>query len=437
MQQKKISVWSAAAIVILAVVLSSMTTVIALRTSYRVQLDEITAEYSKQFDEVKSTYDAKLAAIDEQMKEYGEIAADISEIDRMYREMYPGELNTESLREYAIKGFVVGTGDRYGIYYSPDEAEALMADVNGESEGIGVNVIYDADTGSIEIIDVSENSPADKAGVLTGDRIAYVIDEDGKELAVAEIGYDMALAKLRGAAGTKAKFVAYRDTDGDGSYDEHEFEIERAAIESMTVSYRLYEPDNTIGVIRISGFDKKTPEQFKAAVESLKTSGAAKLIFDVRYNPGGDKDAVCEVLDYLLPEGPLLRTVDAQGNYTVDMSSDASFLDMPMAVVVNGGTASAGELFAAAIRDYGAGKLVGEQTYGKGSMQSIIPIFDDGSLLKMTVTLYCPPKTENYDGVGLKPDKEVEIDQSLKDKNFYKYTDSEDNQLRAAAATFE
>lgn len=435
--QKKISVWTTVVITVFAVVMSSMLTVIFLRGDYNAKLIEEVAEYDKQFNEVKGQYESKLAAIDEQMKEYGEIAADISEIDRFYREMYPGELDTESLRKYAIKGFVAGTGDRYGIYYAPDEAKALMESVNGEGEGIGVNVIYDAETGCIEVLSVNPDSPAEKAGIIDGDLIAYVIDEKGERLPVPELGYDIALGMLRGEAGTKAKFVVFRDEDGDKIFDEKQFEIERAAIETVSVSSWQYEPDPTVGVIRITGFDRKTPEQFKAAVTALKDQGAKKMVFDVRYNPGGDKDAVCQVLDYLLPEGPLLRTVDAKGNYTVDMTSDASFLDMPMAVIVNSGTASAGELFAAAIRDYGAGKLVGDTTYGKGSMQSIVPVFDDGSLLKMTVALYCPPKTENYDGVGLVPDVKEPIDEALKDKSFYKYTDSEDNQLRAAVKTFE
>ncbi|MBP3378017.1 MAG: S41 family peptidase, partial [Clostridia bacterium] len=201
--------------------------------------------------------------------------------------------------------------------------------------------------------------------------------------------------------------------------------------------YHVYEPDNSIGVIQISGFERNTPEQFVKAVDSLKADGVKKLIFDVRYNPGGDKDAVCDILDYLLPEGDLLRTVDAEGKYTTVETSDKKFLDMPMAVVMNSGTASAGELFAAAIKDYGAGKLVGEQTYGKGSMQSIMPVFDDGSLLKLTVALYCPPTSENYDGVGIAPDVAEPLDESLTEINFHKLTDANDNQLRAAAKTFE
>ncbi len=435
--QKKISIWTAAMICVFAVILSTMGTVLVYRASYNAQLHELNKEYTEAADALNEAYEKKLAAIDEQIADYGDIAADLRDIDEMYREMFPGTLDAEELRNFAIKGYVAGTGDRYGFYYSPDEAQKLMDEVNGETDGIGVSVIYDVDTACIEIIAVTPDSPAEKSGVLAGDLIAFVLNEDGEKKAVPEIGYDAALSMLRGESGTEAKFTAVRDTDGDGVYEEMDFAIERAAVDSVSVTYHIYELDNTVGVIKIASFDKKTPEQFREAVDSLKNAGATKLVFDVRHNPGGDKDAVCDILDYLLPEGPILRTVDADGNYTVVESSDAAFLDMPMAVVMNSGTASAGELFASAIKDYGTGKLVGDVTYGKGSMQSIIPVFDDGSLLRLTVALYCPPVSENYDGVGITPDVAEPIDEALKNKNFYKYTDAEDNQLRAAVATFE
>lgn len=434
--QKKISIWTTAMICIFAVILSSMGTVLFYRTSYNKQLHALNKEYTAAADELDKVYKAKLAAIDEQIAEYGEIAADLRDIDEMYRELFPGTLDSGELRNFAIKGYVAGTGDRYGFYYSPEEAEVLMNEVNGESDGIGVNVIYDTDTGCIEIISVNPDSPAEKSGVLVGDYIAYVINDDGEKESVSEMGYDVALSYLRGESGTVAEFTVLRDSNGDKVYDEIDFSIERASIESVSVSYHIYEPDNTVGVIRITSFDRKTPGQFVNAVEELREAGAEKLVFDVRYNPGGDKDAVCEILDYLLPEGPILRTVDSDGNYTVVESSDKSFLDMPMAVVMNSGTASAGELFAAAIKDYDCGKLVGDVSYGKGSMQSILPVFDDGSLLRLTVSLYCPPVSENYDGVGITPDVSEPIDEALEGKNFYKYTDAEDNQLRAAVNTF-
>lgn len=435
--QKKISIWTTAMICIFAVILSSMGTVLFFKASYNKQLHELNKEYTAAADKLNDAYEAKLAAIDEQIAEYGEIAADLRDIDEMYREMFPGTLDSELLKNYAIKGYVAGTGDRYGFYYSPEEAEALMNEVNGESDGIGISVIYDADNGCIEVISVNPDSPAEESGIAVGDYIAYVKNGDGEELYVPEIGYDAALSYLRGESGTLAEFTVLRDGDGDNVYEKIDFSIERAPIESVSVSYHIYEPDSTVGVIRITSFDKKTPEQFIHAVEELRSAGAEKLVFDVRNNPGGDKDAVCDVLDYLLPEGPIMRTVDAEGNYTVVSSSDKDYLDMPMAVVMNSGTASAGELFAAAIKDYDCGKLVGDVSYGKGSMQSILPVFDDGSLLKLTVSLYCPPVSENYDGVGITPDVSEPIDEALEGKNIFKYTDAEDNQLRAAVNTFE
>ena len=432
--QKKVSVVTAALVCIFGIIMSSMITAIYFRESYNMQVHELNKQYNEAATELDEAYKARLDAIEKQMAEYGEIAADIREIDELYRSMYPGEIDQEKIRNYAIKGYVAGTGDRYGFYYSPEEAEELTNDINGETDGIGTNVIYDTATGCIEVVSVVPDSPAEKAGLMVGDFIAYVV-KDNKREAVAEIGYDAALTALKGKAGTVADFIVYRDSDGDGIYTEEEFSIERAHVESLSVRYHVYEPDSSVGVIQISGFDKKTPDQFFAAVADLKNSGVTKLVFDVRNNPGGDKDAVCDILDYLLPEGPLLRTVNAEGEYTTEEESDAFFLNMPMAVVMNSSTASAGELFAAAIKDYGAGKLVGKNTYGKGSMQTIAPVLDDGSLLRLTITLYCPPVSDNYDGVGIAPDIEVDIDEALKNKNFYKYTDAEDNQLRAAAET--
>lgn len=435
--QKKISVLNAALICVFAAVLSAMGTILAYRGYFDIQMHNLNKQYTEAMDSMNEAYEAKLAAIDEQIAEYGEIAADLRDIDEMYRSMFPGEIDSVSVRDFAIRGYVAGTGDRYGFYYSPEEAEALMNEVKGETDGVGINVIYDASKGCIEVISIVSDSPAEKAGIAVGDYIAYVITEDGERESVAEIGYEVALTKLRGAEGTEAKFVVFRDSDGDGVYDEKEYSIKRAKVDSLSVTYHVYEPDSSIGVVQISGFDKKTPEQFRNAVESLRKSGVQKLIFDVRNNPGGDKDAVCDVLDYLLPEGVLMRTVNAAGEYSVVAKSGADFLDMPMAVVMNEQTASAGELFSAAIKDYGAGKLVGTTTYGKGSMQSIVPVFDDGSLLRLTVALYCPPTSENYDGVGITPDIEAPLDEALEDKNFYKYTDAEDNQLRAAAESFD
>ncbi len=406
---------------IAAVLVTAVVMVLALGSVYRHEL----AGAREIYDEAAGKLEA-----------YGPIAEKLYEIDALYKKFYPGELDEDSLLDCAVKGYVAGSGDRYGFYYNAEEAKVLEDDIAGETEGIGVSVIYNADVGAVEIISVGADTPSDEAGLIVGDLIAYIVNDDGSEEAVADLGYEAAITRLRGPSGTEAHFIAFRP-DGKGAYTEKEYKITRTRFEAESVMWHVYSPDETIGVIKITGFDQKTPGQFKTAVSELRAAGCEKLIFDVRYNPGGDKDAVCDVLDFLLPEGPTMRTVDKEGNYTVIAESDADFLDMPMAVVVNGSTASAGELFTAALKDYGAAKVIGTTTFGKGTMQSIRPLSDGETYLKITTAYYCPPKSENYDGVGITPDVEIELDEALLEKNIYKVTDEEDNQLRAAADTFK
>ena len=210
-----------------------------------------------------------------------------------------------------------------------------------------------------------------------------------------------------------------------------EFSIERGHYSEQTVLSRLYSKDTSVGVIRISQFEGVTPEQFKNAVSELTAEGAKKLIVDLRNNPGGDRDSICQVLDCILPEGPLLRVKKSDGEIEVTNTSDASCIDIPIAVVVNGNTASAAELFTSAMRDYGRAKIVGTTTYGKGCMQTFYPL-SDGSVFKVTTAMYYPPYSDNYDGVGIVPDREVVLDESLHGKSLYVITDEEDNQLAAA-----
>jgi carboxyl-terminal processing protease len=186
-------------------------------------------------------------------------------------------------------------------------------------------------------------------------------------------------------------------------------------------------------VVKITGFDRATPNQLFAAVQDLLDSGCTRLVVDVRNNPGGELQGICSVLDYLLPYGPVIRTIDRDGNEEVIYRSDAKALDVPMAVLVNENTASAGELFCSALQDYKKAVIVGTQTYGKGSMQTIRQL-SDGSGLSVTYRYYCPPFSDNYDGVGVAPDVVVEPAGAMLEKNIYKITDEEDNQLQAAVA---
>jgi len=353
----------------------------------------------------------------------------LAEVDSLYRNYYIGDMDDERLIDSVIAGYVMGTGDDYAAYYNKEGFESLIQDLEGEMAGIGVNVIYNTDYRLIEILSVTEGSPADKAGVMPGDLVVTVGEE--KE-SVAELGYQPSINKLRGEIGTTAVFSVLR---GENYSETVEFAIIRDKITEQTVMHHVYGPDKTIGVIKISGFDAKTPVQFVDSVETLQKEGCDKLIIDLRYNPGGELSSIVTTLDYILPSGPIIRIFDADGKEVKKYTSEATELKMPMAVVVNSSTASAAELFTSAVRDYDKATIVGETTYGKGCMQTTVPL-SDNSAVSITYRMYSPPFSENYHGIGIVPDVEVKLDEALLTKNIYKITDEEDNQLAAAAATF-
>lgn len=354
----------------------------------------------------------------------------LAEVDYVYRNYYIGDLDDEALLDMIMTGYVAGTGDDYAAYYNAEDFESFMTDMGGEMAGIGISVIYNTEYKVIEVINVLPDSPALEAGVQAGDLIITVGEE--KE-SVQALGYNAAVSKLQGIVGTEAIFTVAR---GEGYSEQVDFRITRAKVNTQTVTYHVYAPDNTIGVIKITEFDSKTPEQFVAAVEDLTGAlGCDKLIVDLRYNPGGELSSIVTTLDYIVPEGPIIRIFDADGNQVDEYTSEPTELNVPMAVVVNGSTASAAELFTSTVRDYDKATIVGTTTYGKGCMQTTVPL-SDGSAVSVTYRMYSPPFSDNYHGIGIVPDIEVELDESLGGKNIYKVTDEEDNQLAAAAASF-
>lgn len=339
----------------------------------------------------------------------------LSAVDYVYSNYFYGDIDRDALEEALIYGYIYGTGDKYGEYMDAESYAEFTDDNNGKNVGIGINVIYNEDKGAIEVINVTSNSPAEEAGVAIGDLIVYVGNEK-----VADLGYYSALAAMQGEAGTKADFTVERNGEI------LEFSISRAEITQNTAVGRMY-ADGITGIIRIEEFDATTPKQFKAAVKELTSKGAERLVFDVRYNPGGDLESIVSVLDYLLPEGPIIRIEDKDGNETT-RDSDAEYLDMPMAVLVNESTASAAELFASALQDYDAAVLVGKTTYGKGSMQTIVPL-NNGAALRLTFKMYKPPYSDSYDGIGVVPDIDIDMADEVKNTSIYKLTDDEDTQL--------
>ncbi len=429
--RKKISIGAAVVITLICCIVTFQTTYIVLHNRFedRYLSEAVNASYGSQSgggEGLDSSGDDSLVT-ESDVAFMSKLASRLSEVDAMYRSLYIGELDDEKLIDGAIAGYVAGTGDDYAAYYNAEAFEEFMSDMEGEVAGIGVNVIYNTEYKAIEVLNVVPDSPALKAGVEPGDLIVYVGTGEERE-AVSVIGYYPAINELRGEVGSHALFTVFR---GEDYSEEVEFDIVREVVEEISVMPRVYALDSTVGVIKITGFDANTPVQFFDAVEDLKGQGCERLVIDLRYNPGGELTSIVNILDYILPEGPIVRIFDADGNEVKTYSSDAKELDIPMSVLVNGSTASAAELFTSAVKDYNKATIVGTTTYGKGCMQSTIPL-SFGGACSVTYRMYNPPFSDNYHGVGIVPDVEIELDEALEGKNIYKITDEEDNQLEAA-----
>ena len=329
---------------------------------------------------------------------------------------YLEKTDEKTLEENIYKGLLQGLNDPYSVYYTKDEYDALKEETSGSYCGIGALVSQNADTGVITAINVFKGSPAAKAGMKNGDIIFKVEDKEvtGEDL-------NNVVAKMKGEKDTKVKINVYRTSEKEYI----DLEITRDKVDVPTVEHKMLDKSKGIGYIQITQFEEVTYDQFKEALDDLKKQGMKSVIFDLRNNPGGLYDTVCEMLDDLLPEGTLVYTKDKDGKKQ-EKKSDANFLDMPMVVLQNENSASASEIFAGAIQDFGAGKIVGTQSFGKGIVQSIIPL-SDGSAVKLTVEKYYTPKGVNIHGKGITPDVKVEISKDGK----------KDNQLQKAIEVIE
>ena len=350
-------------------------------------------------------FNSKIANVTERDDFYDKIA----EIDTIVQNNFLEDIDEEQLLDSVADGYMAGLNDPYTRYMNQEEYKAYQMDNAGQLVGIGVTVQMD-ESGYILVNSVEGGSPAENAGILAGDLIVKVDDLD-----VLTAGYAEAVNAVRGEEGTTVLLTVRRNNE------DIQLEAVRKLITSTTITYRMIGED---GYIKISKFDATTASDFKNAVTDLKAQGATGLIFDVRNNPGGLLDSVAEVLDFLLPEGPIVSATNKKGETRVLYESDANSVDLPMIVLCNGETASAGELFSAALRDYKKAELVGVTTYGKGIMQTAYNLAD-GSALSLTTDYYNPPSGINFHGVGLKPDYEVKLttDQELNLANLDENTD--------------
>lgn len=353
---------------------------------------------------------------DDEYKE--KILQKVKKIEALIDHYYLEEVNEEALADGIYKGILQSLGDPYSTYYTKEEYKALMESSSGVYCGIGATVTQDVTTGIISIVTPFVTGPAYKAGLLPGDIIYKVAGKEVTGLDLTEV-----VSRIKGEEGTSAEITIIRE----GESEPLDFTIPRRVVEVPTITYEML--NGKIGYIAISEFDEVTAQQFKDAINELDKQGQKGLIIDIRNNPGGLLDTVVDMLDRMLPKGLIVYTEDKYGNREEKKSDAKEEFNKPLAVLINGNSASASEIFAGAIQDYDKGTIIGTTSFGKGIVQSIIPL-QDGTAIKVTVSKYFTPKGQDIHGVGIKPDVTVELDKKLKKKVVIKK--DEDNQLQKA-----
>lgn len=344
--------------------------------------------------------------------------------------------DTTQVEDWIYKGMMYGLDDPYTVYYTAEEYEKLTEDTEGEYHGIGVMISQNRSTGLITVIKVFKDTPAAEAGMRPGDILYKVGDME-----VTGIDLDILVKDyIKGKDGSKVTLTVFRQEEGEYV----DMTMERRSVTVQTVEHKML--DDNVGYIEVSQFDVVTAAQFKSAIDDLEKKGMEKLVIDLRNNPGGVLDTVVSMLDYVLPddliiEGDknLVRTnpdatllvymADKNGKGGQNYASDGHSLDLPMAVLVNGESASASEVFTGAMKDYGRATIVGTTTFGKGIVQNLIPL-DNGTAIKMTTAHYYTPSGFDLHGKGVEPDVEVELKEEL--KNQITIDPAEDNQLQEA-----
>jgi len=321
--------------------------------------------------------------------------AKLGELKTLIDRVFIGDADAKAMEDAAAAAMVEALDDRWSYYMTAEDYQAYLEQMANAYVGIGITITA-RDDGYIDVTKVEADGPAQKAGMLPG---AVIIAVEGTDIG----SMDLTAVKnmVRGKEGTAVKITVRRDAET------LELEIIRSQIKTVVASGQMLE-DN-IGYVKIANFDDRCAQETLAIIQQLQQQGAQALIFDVRYNPGGYKHELLQILDHLLPEGPLFRSLDYTGKETVD-SSDKDCLELPMAVLINGDSYSAAEFFAAALDEYDAAILVGEATTGKGHFQSSYKL-SDGSAAVISVGKYYTPKGVSLADVGgLVPEVVVAVD---------------------------
>ncbi len=387
-----------------------------------------------------------------------EYIKDLIKLDTVFREYSYDGVDEDAMKDMVLKAYIAATGDLYAEYMNAEEYEAYFAESAGEFVGVGVSIVNStAEVNGysykvLEIISVFKDSPALEYGLKIGDCIMYVGKGEERKM-VDYLGYTEALNQMLGEAGTQAEFTVFRpDKSSDIGYTEIEFSIPRRKVTTESVTCKVSETDSRVGIVSITGFDQTTAVQFKDAMKKLQKENCEYFVFDVRNNPGGALLSVEAVLSYFLDEGDLIVSTEmADGTkeedyvkpvyygpqyegYNISRAEIGQYKGLKCVVLTNENSASAAELFTATFRDYGIGEIVGTKTYGKGCMQTILPL-DNAGLeggLRVTVAMYFSKSHTVYHDKGIMPDYEAELSEEALEYNFFLMPEQIDGQMQKA-----
>ena len=358
---------------------------------------------------------------------YDDYEYDTESFEKLFRvktildKKYLRDYDDEKLVEGAINGMLEAVGDPYTTYFNKEDSEQFLIETEGEYEGVGIYVSYDTNKKLVIVLTPIEGSPAAEAGILPGDYIEYV---DGKDVTSSSL--DEVADMLKGEAGSSVKIGIIRLNE-EKEAERLEKVLTRRKVNIDPVVEKVYE--GNIGYIKLSSFDETTDREFKDVYNDLiKKKKVEGLILDLRNNPGGLLDVATEITDILVPKGKIVITKDKEG-LEETVYSGSSKIKVPLVVLINEGSASASEVLAGAVQDYGVGKIIGTKSYGKGVVQTLLGL-RDGTYLKVTISEYFSPKGNKIDGQGITPDIEVSLPEDI--TSYYNLELEDDTQLQKA-----
>ena len=344
----------------------------------------------------------------------------LSKIDRITgiidEKFYLSEVTDEQLENGIYRGLLEALDDPYSQYYTEEDLADLLESSSGVFYGIGAYVSLHSETKLPTISSVMPNTPAEESGLRKDDQVYMIDGTQTYGLTLTE-----ATKLIKGPEGTNVHLTIIRE----GEFDYVELDIVRRRVETPTVINEMF--DDGMAYIQVREFDDVTESQFAQALEESRSNGMKGLIIDLRANPGGNLSTVVEMLRMILPEGIIVYTETKAGRSEEFFCDGKNQLEVPLVVLTDGNSASASEIFAGAVQDYGIGTLVGTTTYGKGIVQQIVTM-EDGTALKTTISAYFTPKGRNIHGIGIEPDVECKFDA----EKFYDETNPSDNQLEKA-----